>query len=329
MRVHQWTLDLLGVLLLAAAAAVGILVVEVVWTPVRLALALPLVLLVPGYALVAALFPERGDETGFDTLERVVLAVGLSLVIVPIVAYIANFTPYGIRLAPVLVGVVAWTVVFALFGLLRRARRVPEDRYRLRWTAGDSTLPDLFTVQDRGLDSRRGPFEPENGRQLLLNVALVVSILAFVAAGAYMAVAAPSLPDTEPHTEYYLVAENGSGELTTDALPDDLEAGGTESIQVGIENHEGGTETYTTVVLQQEVTLTDDGDAVESVDGQQELDRFETTVDDGETERVEYDLSPTESGDVHVWFLSYHGDVPEDPSPENADETTRLSLTGS
>lgn len=326
MRAHQWTLDLLSVLALSVAAATGILVFDLSWTPIRLALSLPLVLLLPGYAFVSALFAERADD-GFSLLERVVLSVGLSLVIVPIAAYVANFTPYGIRLAPVAIAVISWTVVFAVIGLVRRARLPPQDRYRIRWAAGDSTVPALFSVRQRGINTQRGPFEPENKRQLLLNVFLVFSVLALVAGGAYLAIAAPSLPDTEPYTEYYLLAENEDGELAANALPTELSTGSAEQIYVAIENQEGETQTYTTVVLQQEVTLADNGTSVESVNSQEELDRFETTVANGETERVGYELSPTTSGDVYVWFLLYEGDAPEDPSPENAYRATRLTVS--
>lgn len=326
MRAHQWTLDLLSVLALGVAAAAGLLVFDLTWTPIRLALSLPLVLLLPGYAFVSALFPERADD-GFSLLERVVLSVGLSLVFVSITAYVANFTPYGIRLAPVTIAVVGWTVVFAVIGLVRRARLTPQDRYRIGRAAGDSTFPALFSVQQRGINTQRGPFEPENERQLLLNVVLVFSVFVLIVGGAYLAVAAPSLPDTEPHTEYYLLAENGDGELVANALPTELSTGSAEQIYVGIENHEGETQTYTTVVLQQEVTLANNGSEVQSVNSEEELDRFETTVENGATERVGYELAPTASGDVHVWFLLYRGDVPEDPSPENAYRATRLTVS--
>lgn len=327
MRAHQWTLDLLSVLLLSLFAVAGILVFDLTWTPARLALSLPLVLLVPGYALVSALFPEHGGDSGFSTLERLVLSMALSLAVVSITAYFVNFTPYGIQLAPLLVGVVGWSVVFAVIGLLRRARLDPADRYRLKWGSTDSTIPGLFTVQRRGINASRGPFEPENERQLLLNVFLVFSVVVLLVGGGYLAITAPSLPDTEPHTEYYLLAEDGDGDLTANDLPTELSAGSAEPIYVGIENHEGGTETYTTVVLQQEVTLTDDGSEVESIDSEEELDRFETTVEGGESERIEYDLTPTRTGDVYVWFLLYLGDVPSDPAPEDADNAVRLTVS--
>lgn len=330
MRAHQWTGDLLVVLLFSALAAAGILVVGTTATPIRVALALPLVLLLPGYAFVSALFPESPTEdgTGFGALERIALSVALSLAVVPMIAYAANFTPYGVTLLPIAVAVVAWTVLFSLIGLVRRARLAPADRYGL--ASGDAlgVLPGLFSVRQRRPGETRGPFEPENERHLLLNVVLVFSLLTLLVGGAYMGFAAQSLPDEKPHTELYLLTENDEGELTANDLPTDLSAGETEPITIAIENHEGETRTYTTVVYQQEVTLSDDGRTVESVDGQEELDRFETTVENGETERVGYDVGPTENGDVYVWFLLYHGDVPDNPSPENADATTRLAFTG-
>lgn len=328
MRAHQWTLDLLVVIVLSALAIAGILVVGVTRLPVRLALALPLVLVLPGYAFISALFPEKstGDE-GFGTLERIVLSFTMSLAVVSIIAYLANFTPYGIRLTPIVIGIVGWTITFAAIGLLRRARLASEDRYRLRWNGTTVTVPSLFTLQERGLEGRRGPFEPETERQLLLNVVLVISILTLATGAAYMAIAAPSLPDTEPHTEAYLLTENESGELVADGLPTELSSGSTQPIYLGIENHEGETKTYTTVVLQQEVTLTDNGSTVERVNSEEELNRSETTVEDGETARVEYGLTPTGTGNVHIWFLVYQGDVPDDPSPENARAATRLSVT--
>jgi len=61
-------------------------------------LAILLVLFVPGYVLVAALFPRNGD---IDWIERVALAFGLSIAVVPLLGLLLNFTPFGIRPVPV------------------------------------------------------------------------------------------------------------------------------------------------------------------------------------------------------------------------------------
>jgi hypothetical protein len=70
------------------------------------------VLYLPGYALIEALYPRRGE---LDGLERLALSVGLSLALVPLVGLVLNYTPWGIRLDPILVSLslVAGALVFA------------------------------------------------------------------------------------------------------------------------------------------------------------------------------------------------------------------------
>src|SRR6266571_8866676 len=61
-------------------------------------LAILLVLFVPGYVFVASLFP---NDTEIDWTERVALSVGLSITVVPLLGFILNFTPWGIRYEPI------------------------------------------------------------------------------------------------------------------------------------------------------------------------------------------------------------------------------------
>ena len=67
--------------------------------PVRIPLGLVMVLFVPGYTLIAALFPKKADLEG---IERTALAFGLSIAVVPLIGLGLNYTPWGIRLEPVL-----------------------------------------------------------------------------------------------------------------------------------------------------------------------------------------------------------------------------------
>lgn len=54
---------------------------------VRVVLGLLFVLFLPGYALVAAMFPKKED---LDCIERLALAFGLSVVVVPILGFLLN-----------------------------------------------------------------------------------------------------------------------------------------------------------------------------------------------------------------------------------------------
>jgi len=74
-----------------------------------------LVLFLPGYSLIEALYPK--DE--LDDLVRFALSIGLSLALVPLAGLVLNYTPFGIRLLPVSLTLAGMTVVL-LFVALRR-----------------------------------------------------------------------------------------------------------------------------------------------------------------------------------------------------------------
>lgn len=74
-------------------------------------------LFLPGYSLVEALYP-REDE--LSPLERLALSIGLSLALVPLVGLILNYTPWGIRLDPTMVGLSALTLLLLLASAYRK-----------------------------------------------------------------------------------------------------------------------------------------------------------------------------------------------------------------
>jgi Protein of unknown function (DUF1616) len=87
---HRRNPDLLLVVLLAATAAVVVNVVDGV--PVRIVFALPLLLILPGYALTAAIFARR--RPGMSHV--VLLSVGLSLAVAALGALLLDLT-VGLR----------------------------------------------------------------------------------------------------------------------------------------------------------------------------------------------------------------------------------------
>lgn len=77
------------------------------------------VLLIPGYVTVEALFPKRRD---LDGIERFALSVGLSLALVPLTGLLLNYTPWGVRLDPIVVSLTILTIGLTLVALGRRFR---------------------------------------------------------------------------------------------------------------------------------------------------------------------------------------------------------------
>jgi len=78
------------------------------------------VLFLPGFAAIQALYPVEGE---LDGLERFALSVGLSLAITPLVGLILNYTPWGIRLNPIVSALTALTILISLLGTYRRFNR--------------------------------------------------------------------------------------------------------------------------------------------------------------------------------------------------------------
>jgi hypothetical protein len=74
--------DLALVIALTLACILFVLAPRLNETPVRVLLGLLLVLFLPGYSLIAALFPRRDDPDG---IERIALSFGLSIAVVPLI----------------------------------------------------------------------------------------------------------------------------------------------------------------------------------------------------------------------------------------------------
>jgi cation transport ATPase len=90
---------------------------------IRIALGTLFVLFLPGYTFIRALFPNKlpiaTDSENLDNIERIALSIGMSLALTPIVGLILNYTPWGIRLAPITLTLLALTTIFATAALLR------------------------------------------------------------------------------------------------------------------------------------------------------------------------------------------------------------------
>jgi len=90
---------------------------------VRYILGAVFILWLPGYTFIKALFPEssspKATNKSLDTIERTALSMGMSLALVPMVGLVLNYTPWGIRLAPITISLTALTLTFAAAALLR------------------------------------------------------------------------------------------------------------------------------------------------------------------------------------------------------------------
>jgi hypothetical protein len=112
--------------------AVAILTVAIVfivpedfypWVYARYVVGAIFVLWLPGYSFIRALFPGRPSlktpEKSLDPVERVALSIGVSLALVPIIGFVLNYTPWGIRLTSETSSLLALTVTAATVAVIR------------------------------------------------------------------------------------------------------------------------------------------------------------------------------------------------------------------
>lgn len=111
---------------------------------VRYVLGIIFVLWLPGYAFIKALFPQTlpfaralahslgTTEKNLDTIERVALSLGMSIALVPIVGLLLNYTPWGIRLTPIVLSLTTLTSAFATTAIAREYQiRIKQDASRM------------------------------------------------------------------------------------------------------------------------------------------------------------------------------------------------------
>jgi uncharacterized membrane protein len=275
-------------------------------TPLRILFGLPLVLFIPGYALIGVLFPEHGtspsadgsteesvgagDRSGIDGIERVALSFGLSIAVVPLLGLVLNFTPWGIRLVPIMISVSVFAIVMSAIAARRRWELPTEERFHVPYQAWYHS-------------GREELFSPESRIDAVLNVVLVLSVLLAVGSVGY-AVAVPK--QGESFSEFYLLTENESGQLVADDYPTEFERGESRSLVVGIGNQEHERVNYTVVVELQRVAIANNSTTVQEAS---ELRRFRTTLAHNETWTRQHNVTPQLTGDrLRLQYRLYRDD---------------------
>jgi uncharacterized membrane protein len=175
-------------------------------SPVRIALGLICVLVIPGYVLVAALFPGKED---LDGVERLALSLGLSIAVVPLIGLALNYTPWGIRLTPIVLSLSFFVTFVALIAAYRRLKLPVESRYGL-------------------------PLDEPGFRGNVLMVALVAVLFTGVVA------VTSNLRPEEHFSEFYVLGSGGKLE----GYPSVLAPGESFTLRFGVGNHEGKTLRY-------------------------------------------------------------------------------------
>ena len=255
-KLLNWILiiDILTVLLILAILLIPSSVVRII-------LGLPFLLFFPGYALIAALFPPRSHDPaaaaetapddpknappdekkkGMDNIERTALSFGMSIAVTALLGLGLNYTPWGIRLLPVLITISAFIIIMSAIALLRQQRSAEGMRL--------------------GMDVHlKMPGWEGSALNKTLTVILAVAILGSIGTLAYT-IAVPKVG--ERFTEFYILGQNGkaeaypSGFIMKDNQTVSVQygdagtttRGGPGQVTLGIINREQQTATYSIAI---------------------------------------------------------------------------------
>lgn len=280
----------------------------------RPALAVPFLLVFPGYAVLSALFPAapqpasagRTDRPrGIDIAERAGLTIAVSIpVLIALVIGLTVLGP-GLQVGPATNALGLVTIGVLQVAALRRRRLEREQRFRVSPTAAFDRLVSTGST-----------------RATLSGITLIVAVL--LAAGVMLfAIVAP--PAAGSYTELAIYGAQDDGEYAIGALPAAIEPNTAVDAGVEVSNQHDDSHQYVAIVQQQRL----DG---ETVRDRTRLERIEYDLASGQTNRRDIAISPDTTVDqpVRIAVLLYDttdGSVPDEATLENADQAGYFWLT--
>ncbi|NKQ39577.1 MAG: DUF1616 domain-containing protein [Methanosarcinales archaeon] len=191
-------------------------------TFIRIILGIPMVIFIPGYVLIIALFPKKTD---LCSIERLGLSIGLSTTIVPLIGLILNFTPWRIRFWPIVTSLILFTFLLMLVALKRRLG-IPEDM--------------RFAIQSKEIyfNIKNEIFSSKNKIDKILTIILAISIITASIVLVYV-ILFPRQGET--FTEFYILGPEG---MAID-FPEEVGTSKPINIIIGVINNEHSTLNYT------------------------------------------------------------------------------------
>lgn len=224
--------DLLIVLLWTIMTFIFVMVPTLQNSIIRTILGIPMVLFIPGYVLIAALFTKKND---LESVERIALSFGLSIAVVPLLGLMLNFT-YGIRLIPILFSLIIYAIVLIFIASYRRGKLPEDERFSISFS---KTYRNIVEES-----------KPKNRTDAILTIVLIIT--AVIAIGMiYYVITTPKIG--ERFTEFYVLDSSGKADNYSTELKIDQPF----TYLVGVSDHEYGVVNYTIQMSLDNNVLTD------------------------------------------------------------------------
>jgi uncharacterized membrane protein len=120
------------------------------------------------------------------------LSLGLNIAITPLLGLALNYTPFGIRLTPVLTVLSVFTIALAIGAWARRSRIREADRFWVDFGVLFKTVKESFKTTDSKADK-------------ILTIILLSSIILAISVTVYV-IAVPK--EGEKFTEFYVLGSS-------------------------------------------------------------------------------------------------------------------------
>jgi len=182
----------------------------------RIIIGIPFIVFFPGYALTTALFPRRNQS---GDLQRLLLSFGLSIIVVPLVGLMLNYTPWGISLDTVPLSTAIFILAASVVAWYRYRRLNEQERFTIAFNLS------------------LAPWKAQGQANKFLSVILILVIVGSMVTLGY-AIAAPKTGET--FTEFYILGLEGKAIR----YPRELKVGEEGSVIVGIINREHESMSY-------------------------------------------------------------------------------------
>lgn len=343
--VRSSVVDLVAVSL-AAGLPVLVVYTGVQHTGLRILVVVPLLLFLPGYALLSLLYPEAREDCdppltheagdgidkamrsrlrGLTTVDFLGLSVAASIAIAPGMA-VAEHAARG-TLTPLIqvLALAGLTVGLSILALIRRFSRPANARYTL--ALGLPAFTTRYFDAGSGQLGNAGAFEARTQSDVFVNV-FVAGTLVLALTGAALAVT--QSPAEQDFEELAVVTENADGDYEMGNYPDDLS--GDEPLFVSVtNNHETANEYVVVGTLE---TVDQDGNVQERDEqlrqsvgigaGERVYVRHDPAQSlSGERVRLRYDLYATSGGEpedepvrsVYLWIAGEESVTTPTPEP--------------
>lgn len=260
-------LDLVVVLVLTIVCTVFVLDLGLNNSTLNSVMGLLLIVFLPGYALIAAIYPRRGD---LSLIIRLVLSFGVSYFLTSVIGFVLNHTHLGNSLNPVLLVLAIITFIVTAAAFWMRIRVPAGDRFRIEWGA---TTGESFSIGG----SRNRNF-------LMLGVVVIVALL--IAAPTALNLLNPT-EEVITSTDFYVVGPDGNN--ISAAYPQNITSGEDVTVTMVLVNHENTETTYRIVTSS----------------NQSVMDEINVTLKPNEKKEIPYTFTAGAQGERKIEFLLY------------------------